>query len=103
MAKREVVSEKLTDIFIAPVKNFTEGLLTLNQLIPVILVTIVEAYLKDVRIYEAQINPKVMEFSEQSVTYADVKRAESIDELKLRRCRQAGLEISLMMVAHCVG
>ena len=46
-----------------------------------LLVTTVEAYLKDVRIFEAKINPAIMESSDQSVTYGEVVRSLSINDL----------------------
>jgi hypothetical protein len=79
--ERGKIVEKIKNVFIQPAHQFTEGLLTINQWLPVILVTIVEAYLKEVRIFEAKINPAVMDSSDQSVTYRDVVRAESIGDL----------------------
>lgn len=79
--KRREIVEKIESVFIEPSQEFTEGLLAINQWLPVILVTIVEAYLKDVRIFEAKVNPAVMDSSGQSVTYADVVRAQSIGDL----------------------
>jgi hypothetical protein len=79
--KRREIVERMKSVLIEPAHEFTEGLLTINQWVPVILVTIVEAYLKEVRIFEAKINPAVMDSSDQSVTYADVVRAQSIGDL----------------------
>lgn len=80
-SKHDEIMGKIKSVFIEPAHEFAEGLLAINQWLPVILVTIVEAYLKDVRIFEAKINPEVMKSSDQSITYADVVRAESIDDL----------------------
>jgi hypothetical protein len=63
------------------VKEYTEGYLTVSIWTPVILVTTIEAYLKDVRMFEAKVNPDIMEKSEQSVSYMDVMEAVSIEEL----------------------
>ena len=78
---RAEVVHQISDILIEPAAHFIDGLSTVRQWIPVILVTTVEAYLKDVRMYEARANPTIMESSEQSVTYADVVRSQSIGEL----------------------
>jgi hypothetical protein len=75
------IAREISDILTNPVKQFTGGLLTIHQWIPVILVTTVEAYLKDVRIFEAKVNPTIMKSSEQSVTYAEVVRSQSIGDL----------------------
>jgi hypothetical protein len=79
--ERGKIVESIKNVFTKPAHEFTEGLLVINQWLPVILVTIVEAYLKEVRIFEARVNPAAMGSSDQSVTYADVMRAESISDL----------------------
>jgi hypothetical protein len=79
--RAEEIGKKLSNILEEPVKQFTSGLLTIHLWIPVILVTIVEAYLKDVNIFAAKVDPAIMESSEQSVTYAEVVRSQSIEEL----------------------
>jgi hypothetical protein len=73
--------QRILNILLEPVKQFTGGLLTVREWIPVLLVTTVEAYLKDVRIYAAKVDPAIMESSEQSASYAEVIRARSIEEL----------------------
>ena len=49
--------------------------------VPVLLVTTVEAYLKDVLIFAAKTDPSIMESSNQSASYTEVLRARSIGEL----------------------
>ena len=77
----DAIAHELSEIVLKPVQQLNEGLLILNQWIPVLLVTTVEAYLKDVRIFEAKINPAIMESSDQSVTYGEVVRSLSINDL----------------------
>jgi len=79
--RAEEIAKRLSDILGEPVKQFTGGLLTIHLWIPVILVTTVEAYLKDVNIFAAKVDPAIMESSEQSVKYAEVVRSRSIGEL----------------------
>ena len=54
---------------------------TVQQWVPVILVTFTEAYLQDVLAYLAAIHPSVMERSELAAKYDDVLAAESIQSL----------------------
>jgi hypothetical protein len=75
------LGKRISDTLVGPVKQFTAGWLTVREWIPVLLVTAVEAYLKDVRIYAAKVDPAIMESSEQSASYAEVVRALSIEEL----------------------
>src|ERR1044072_1217044 len=77
--KHEIVERIKTSV--AGLSEFTNGLLEVLRWIPVILVTTVEAYLKDIRMFEAQINPGVMKLSQQSVSYEEVISAESINNL----------------------
>jgi hypothetical protein len=77
----DAIAHEFSEIVLKPLQQLNEGLLILNQWIPVLLVTTVEAYLKDVRIFEAKINPAIMESSEQSVTYAEVVGSRSIEDL----------------------
>ena len=72
--------KRLSDT-LKPIKQFTDGFLTVREWIPVLLVTTVEAYLKDVRIYAAKVDPSIMESSEQSASYSEVVRARSLGEL----------------------
>jgi hypothetical protein len=73
--------QRISDILLEPLKQFTSGLATIRNWIPVLMVTTVEAYLKDVRIYQAKVDPAIMESSGQSASYAEVVRAQSIGEL----------------------
>jgi hypothetical protein len=75
------IAHQISDIVLKPLTQFTGGLLTIRQWIPVVLVTTVEAYLKDVRMFEARVNPTIMESSEQSAKYAEVVRSRSIEML----------------------
>ena len=72
--------KKLSDI-LEPLNQFTGGLVTIYQWIPVILVTTVEAYLKDVLIFAATMDSAIMESTGQTASYAEVVRARSIEEL----------------------
>jgi hypothetical protein len=49
--------------------------------LPVMMVTTVEAYLLDVLAYAAGIDPSLMERSEQSVSYAELTTASSLEEV----------------------
>ena len=76
------LAARLSAIAVTPVSEFVGGFLTIRQWIPVMLVTIVEEYLKDVLMFSAQSDPKIMEISQQSASYSDVSNALSIDDLK---------------------
>ena len=80
-SKKIQLVQQISDLLLGPIDEFTRGVLTSHIWTPVILVSIVEAYLKDVRIFEAKVNPEIMDASEQSVSYADVMEAHSIEEL----------------------
>lgn len=61
--------------------ELTEGILTIHELMPVLTVTIVEAYLKDVLIYAAGIDDTLMARAEQTASYKDILSAQSLQEL----------------------
>jgi hypothetical protein len=63
------------------VSKLAGGLVTIHGLMPVLMVTIVEAYLKDVLIYAARMLPTLMEQSEQTASYTDVLSAQSLQEV----------------------
>lgn len=69
------------DNLVKPVQQFTDGLTAIFHWIPVIMVTTVEAYLQDVLIYAAKVDPAMMESSKQSASYAQVRQAQSLEEL----------------------
>jgi hypothetical protein len=73
--------QRLSDTLLKPSNQFTGGLLTVREWLPVLLVTTVEAYLEDVLIYAAKIDPAIME-SRSKVPYANVVSARSLEELK---------------------
>jgi len=75
-------AQRLSDTLLKPIKQFTGGFLTVNEWIPVLLVTTVEAYLEDVLVYAARVDPAIMESSRLTVPYADVVTARSLEELK---------------------
>jgi hypothetical protein len=79
--ERDDLIQKLSDALVKPFQQFTDGFLTVREWIPVLMVTTVEAYLKDVLIYAAKVDHAIMESSEQSASYAEVKRAQSLEEL----------------------
>jgi hypothetical protein len=74
--------DTLSDGLVKPFNQFTGGLLTAREWIPVLLVTTVEAYLEDVLIYTAKIDPAIIESSRPTVPYAKVLGAKSLKELK---------------------
>ena len=57
------------------------GVVVLWEWIPVMLVTIVEAYLIDALTYAAQHDSRFMERSEQSMSYAELRSAASLDDV----------------------
>ena len=73
----------ITEEFVKQVTDFTSGILASHEMMPVLSVTIVEAYLKDVLIYAAGVDSTLMERSKQTMTYQDALNAKSIEELKL--------------------
>jgi len=75
------LSDTLSDALVKPFHQFTEGFLTAREWIPVLLVTTVEAFLKDVLTYAANVDPALMESSEQSASYSEVIKAQSLEEL----------------------
>ena len=75
-------AQRISDTLLKPIKQFTDGFLTVREWIPALLVTTVEAYLEDVLIYAAKVDPAIMESSRPTVQYAEVVRARSLEELK---------------------
>jgi hypothetical protein len=73
------------------VEQFTGGYAATRQWLPVMLVTIVEAYLIDVLVYAAKTDPSIMKSSNQSASYGQVRQAQSlehlIEELRFRWAR----------------
>jgi hypothetical protein len=63
------------------ISQFAGGLQIIHGLMPVLMVTIVEAYLKDVLIYAAEIDATLMKHSGQAVSYKDLLNAESLKEV----------------------
>ena len=63
------------------------GILAIHEFLPVLMVAITEAYLKDVLVYAAGIDPTLMKRSEQSALYNDLLNATSLEDAKeqLRR------------------
>src|SRR5258706_3679598 len=74
--------ELLSKTWLNPSNQFTGGLLTVREWVPVLIVTTVEAYLEDVLIYVAKVDPAIMESSRPPVRYAEVVKARSLEELK---------------------
>ena len=79
--------QRLSDTLLKPIEQFMDGFRTVLEWTPVLLVTTVEAYLEDVLIYAAKIDPAIMESSRPrpTVPYAEVARAQSLEEL-LKSC-----------------
>lgn len=61
--------------------EFTGGILLIHELVPVLTVTTVEAYLKDVLAYAAGIDDTLMASSEQTASYANILSARSLQDL----------------------
>ena len=78
---RDSAVQRISDA-LKPINHFTGGLLTAREWIPVLLVTTVEAYLEDVLIYAAKVDPAIMESSRATVPYAKVVGARSLEELR---------------------
>jgi hypothetical protein len=73
----------ITEEVLKSVKELTGGVLVTHEMMPVLIVAVVEAYLKDVLIYAAGLDRTLMQRSEQSATYQDTLNAESLEELLL--------------------
>lgn len=65
------------------VKELTGGVIAIHEMMPVIIVAVVEAYLKDVLIFAAGIDATLMERTEQAATYQAVLNANSLEALLL--------------------
>ena len=81
---RDNLLQRLLDTLRKPSDQFIGGFRTVYEWIPVLTVTIVETYLKDVLIYAASMDTSIMESSEQSApsaSYAEVMRAGSVEGL----------------------
>jgi hypothetical protein len=63
------------------VTDYTGGVLIVHEMMPVLFVTIVEAYLKDVLIYAAGIDASLMDRTGQTLTYQDALNAKSLEEV----------------------
>jgi hypothetical protein len=63
------------------VTELTGGVLAIHEMMPVIFVAVVEAYLKDVLIFAAGIDTSLMDCTGQTVTYQDALNAKSLEEL----------------------
>src|SRR6266487_4909296 len=82
--------QNLTDIVKRVASNtleLTAGILASHEFLPVLMVAITEAYLKDVLVYAAGMDPTLIERSEQSASYNDVLNATSLADVieQLRR------------------
>jgi hypothetical protein len=64
------------------------GVLASHEFLPVLMVAITEAYLKDVLVYAAGMDPTLMERSEQSASYNDVLNATSFADVIEQMRRQ---------------
>ncbi len=63
--------------------DLTGGILVIHELLPILLVAITEAYLKDVLIFAAGIDISLMERLEQTASYQDILNASSLEDLIL--------------------
>jgi hypothetical protein len=59
------------------------GVLVVNEVMPVLFVAVVEAYLKDVLIFAAGVDASLMERTEQTVPYKNALKADSLEDLML--------------------
>lgn len=73
----------LAEEILKHVKELTGGVLAIHEMMPVLFVAVVEAYLKDVLIFAAEIDTTLMERTEQTATYQDALNANSLEELLL--------------------
>ena len=73
----------ITEEVLKHVKELTGGILVTHGMMPVLIVAVVEAYLKDVLIYAAGLDRTLMQRAEQSATYQDTLNAESLEDLLL--------------------
>jgi hypothetical protein len=71
----------ITEELLKQVTELTGGVLIVYEMMPVLFVTIVEAYLKDVLIFAAGIDTSLMDRTGQTVTYQDALNAKSLEEL----------------------
>ena len=65
------------------VTDFTGGMLAIHEMMPVLFVAIVEAYLKDVLIFATGLDTTIMEGTGLTKTYQDAVNAKSLEELIL--------------------
>src|SRR5207344_1496170 len=63
------------------VTDLTGGVLIVHEMIPVLFVAVVEAYLKDVLIYAAGIDASLMDRTGQTLTYPEALNAKSLEEV----------------------
>jgi hypothetical protein len=73
----------ITEEVLKDVTELTGGVLVIHEMMPVLIVAVVEAYLKDVLIYATGHDRTLMQRSGQSVTYQDTLNVESLEELLL--------------------
>jgi hypothetical protein len=71
----------VTEELLKQVTNLTGSVLIVHEMIPVLFVTIVEAYLKDVLIYAAGIDASLMDRTGQTLTYPEALNAKSLEEV----------------------
>jgi hypothetical protein len=79
----------VTKEILKEVTDLTGGVLIVHEMMPVLFVTIVEAYLKDVFIYAAGIDASLMDRTGQTLTYPEALNAKSLEEvlIEFRRKR----------------
>jgi hypothetical protein len=66
------------------VTDLTGGVLIVHEMMPVLFVAIVEAYLKDVLIFAAGIDSSLMDGKEPTVTYPEALNAKSLEEVLIK-------------------
>ena len=73
----------ITKEMVKQVTDFAGGVLAIHEIMPVLLVAIVEVYLKDVLIFATGLDNTIMERTGQTKTYQDAVNAKSLEELIL--------------------
>ena len=74
----------ITKEILKQVTDLTGGVLLIHEMMPVLFVAVVEAYLKDVLIYAAGIDSSLMDGTGQTVTYPEALNAKSLEEVLIK-------------------
>ena len=88
----------IIDELVKQVTNLTGSVLIVHEMMAVLFVTIVEAYLKDVLIYAAGIDASLMDRSEQTLTYREALNTKSLEEVLIEFRSEGQANSSIMAV-----